>query len=60
MASSSNSIYRISLEEGKFLSPFEGLASETNCLDYNSYLNVLLSGGGQGIMGIWDCRARSK
>jgi len=56
VASASNEIYRISLEEGKFLPPFEGLASENNCLDYNGYLNLLYSGGSEGIMAIWDYR----
>jgi ribosome biogenesis protein ENP2 len=58
VATASNSIYRISLDEGKFLPAFEGVASEVNALDYNGYLNVLLSGGSQGILGIWDYRSR--
>ncbi len=45
MATASGSIYRISLDEGKFLPAFEGVAAEVNALDYNGYLNVLLSGG---------------
>jgi len=45
IASASNCIYRISLEEGKFLSPFESVSNEINCVDYNDNLNILLSGG---------------
>lgn len=60
VSTNSPQMYRLSLEEGKFLSPFEGIARGNNCLDYNAYLNLLFSGGEEGILGIWDYRSRSK
>lgn len=60
VASNSNSIYRISLDEGKFINSFEGLAKGNNCMDYSKYLNVLFTGGEEGIMGIWDYRTRER
>lgn len=60
MATNSPHIYRTSLEEGKFLNSFDTVAKGNNCLDYSSYLNLLFSGGEEGIMGIWDYRQRER
>jgi ribosome biogenesis protein ENP2 len=45
ISASSNDIYRLNLEEGKFMSPFVSGSENVNCLEYNNYLNILLSGG---------------
>lgn len=59
-ATNSGSIYRISLEEGKFLNAFETMAKGNHCIDYSKYLNLLFTGGEEGIMGIWDYRTRTR
>jgi len=58
ISSNSSSIFRLSLDEGKFLNSFETSAKGNNCLDYSKYLNLLFSGGEEGIFGIWDYRTR--
>lgn len=60
VSASSNEIYRMSLDEGKFLSPFESDAAGVNVVRYNSYLNLLHSGGEDGIIETWDYRERNK
>ena len=60
IGSNCGSIYRISLEEGKFLNSFETMAKGNNSLHYNPYLNILLTGGDEGIVGLWDYRSRQK
>jgi len=51
---------RISLEEGQFLKSFESVSSEVNTLHFNRQLNVLTSGGQQGVLEMWDYRSRTK
>lgn len=60
ISSNSPSIYRISLEEGKFLNSFETVAKGNNCSYYSKNLNLLLSGGEEGIAGLWDYRTRQR
>lgn len=57
MSASANFVYRITLEEGKFLQPFE-TDSNINSLDYNRYLNVLFAGGEE--LEVWDFRDRRR
>jgi len=60
VATNSSSIYRLSLEEGKFLNSFEGIARGNNSIDFSKYLNLLFTGGEEGIVGIWDYRTRMR
>ncbi len=48
------------MDEGKFLKPFESLSTYVNCLDMVPHLNVVLSGGENGMCEIWDYRMRSR
>lgn len=57
---SSEDIWRLSLDEGKFLTPLTSDSTEINALDFNSYLNVLMAGGKSGIIETFDYRERSK
>ena len=45
IASSGNDIYRLSLDEGKFLSPFISASDELLSIHYYKHLNTVLSGG---------------
>jgi len=60
VAGSSEEIWRLSLDEGKFLQSMISDSQEINALDYNPYLNVLMTGGHQGAVETWDYRERSK
>jgi ribosome biogenesis protein ENP2 len=55
VSASSNEVYRISLEEGKFLVPIH-TSSFINSMHYNEKLGVLACGGDQ--LEIWDFRDR--
>eukprot|EP00330_Aristerostoma_sp_ATCC50986_P000683 CAMPEP_0114583810 /NCGR_PEP_ID=MMETSP0125-20121206/7500_1 /TAXON_ID=485358 ORGANISM="Aristerostoma sp., Strain ATCC 50986" /NCGR_SAMPLE_ID=MMETSP0125 /ASSEMBLY_ACC=CAM_ASM_000245 /LENGTH=297 /DNA_ID=CAMNT_0001777553 /DNA_START=367 /DNA_END=1260 /DNA_ORIENTATION=+ len=57
---SSEDIWRMSLDEGKFLTPFQSDASEVNAIDYNPYLNIAMTAGNDGILETWDYRERKK
>jgi ribosome biogenesis protein ENP2 len=54
---SGDEVFRLDLEQGKFLAPFQTSSPDTNALAYNPRLSVLLAGGEQGVE-IWDCRER--
>lgn len=60
VAASSNEIYRVSLDEGQFIAPFQSAASAVNVLDFNKHLNLLISGGTDGIVEFFDYRLRKK
>ena len=60
VAGAANEIYRLSLDEGKFLSPFASGSPEINVLEYNPELNLLVSGGIDGVIEFWDYRERHK
>ena len=49
-----NDIYRLSLEEGKFLNSFSTDVPNINKMAYNSQLDLLLAGGDNGLVEIWD------
>lgn len=53
ISASANEIYRLSLEEGKFLIPFH-TDSFINSMHFNDKLNVLVCGGDE--VEIWDFR----
>ena len=57
VSASADEIYRITLEEGRFLQPFETL-SNINSLEYNKYLNILFAGGSS--LEVWDFRERKR
>jgi len=59
-ASSSNQIYRLNLELGQFLAPFETSATAVNCLSYCKQLNLLGAGTEDGTVEFWDSRAKVK
>ncbi len=59
-ASSCNQIYRLNLELGRFLAPFETSANSVNCLAYCKQMNLLAAGTENGTVEFWDYRTRSQ
>ncbi len=60
IASSSPEIYRLNLEEGRFLNSFPSSSSSNNVVNYNKSLNLLMNGGSEGLLELWDYRQREK
>ena len=54
ISASGNEIYRLSLEEGRFLQSWEGQISNVQGLDFNPELNIVICGGNNGIIEVWD------
>lgn len=57
VSASANEVYRLTLEEGRFLQPFSTM-SYINSLEYNKQLNVLFAGGQN--LEVWDFRERRR
>lgn len=55
VSASANEVYRISLEEGKFMAPLH-TDSFINSMYFNEKLNVLFCGGDE--LEVWDFRQR--
>ncbi|KAK2722714.1 hypothetical protein QYM36_003034, partial [Artemia franciscana] len=53
-------IYRINLEQGRFLAPFTTDASELNALDINPLHQLLVVGTKEGKVEAWDPRAKRR
>lgn len=60
IAAAGNEIYRMNLEEGKFLNPLQSSSESVNTLAYNKNLSLLLDGGSDGLFEMWDYRQREK
>lgn len=56
----SNEIYRLNLERGQFLQPFESQCSEFNTADVNPEHHLLCVGSAEGTVEAWDPRDRRK
>jgi ribosome biogenesis protein ENP2 len=56
----SSEIYRLNLERGQFLQPFETSCSILNTVDVNPYHNLICAGSQDGIVEAWDPRDRKK
>lgn len=54
VACSGNELYRISLDEGKFVNPFKTEIPNINKIGYNPKLDLILAAGDNGITEIWD------
>ncbi|KAK3084770.1 hypothetical protein FSP39_018588 [Pinctada imbricata] len=53
-------IYRLNLEQGRFLSPFVSKAEEINCCEINSSHGVLACGTSSGTVECYDPRTRTR
>jgi len=57
---SSNEIYRLNLEMGRFQAPLMSESPSLTCLDYSSALNSLAVGGVDGRIEFWDFNKKDK
>ena len=55
---SSSELYRLNLEEGKFLSNFETNAKGITTIHHNSQLDLLITGSEDGLVNFFDYRQR--
>lgn len=54
-----NLIYRLNLEQGRYLKPLEGSSPAYNALAINPASGILAVGGNDGLLECWDPRDRS-
>ena len=54
ISASSNDIFRLSLDEGKFLQSFSTKIENVNKLQHNKSLDLLLAAGDKGVVEFWD------
>ncbi|EKX53283.1 hypothetical protein GUITHDRAFT_64390, partial [Guillardia theta CCMP2712] len=57
---SSPDVYRLSLEQGRFLKPYSVLSPAINCVDRSDVHGLLAFGTESGTVECWDPRARSR
>ena len=57
---SSNEIYRLNLNLGRFQSPFVSDSPELTCTSYCAPLDLLAVGGIDGRVEFWDAQQRTK
>ncbi|CAG84260.1 WD40-repeat-containing domain protein [Yarrowia lipolytica] len=55
-----NEVYRLNLDQGRFMAPFELSSAGVNCLDVNQAHGLLGFGTDAGIVEFWDPRSRSR
>ena len=53
-------MYRLNLEEGRFLTPFQTEATTINSVDINPAHHLIVCGTKEGKVEAWDPRARSR
>lgn len=56
----SNEIFRLNLEEGRFLEPLKSSAASLNCCQFNDYHQLFVNGTNDGKVEAWDYRDRVK
>jgi ribosome biogenesis protein ENP2 len=60
LVGSSPEIYRLNLERGQFLQPYESTASSFNCCDINPEHHMFCAGSQEGWVEAWDPREKKK
>ena len=55
-----NEIYRLNLEQGRFLGPLESDSPEINWVTHNQTLNCIATGGIDGVVEMWSMDDRQK
>ncbi len=56
----STDVYRLNLEQGRFLSPLESASPSTNVCCLNSPFSLLATGSSTGFVECWDTRSKHK
>ena len=57
---SSNEIYRLNLNQGQFMKPFESSAEGINSCSVNYSLDLLGVAGEKGVVELWDLKDKKK
>jgi len=57
---SSNEVYRMNLEEGRFMQPYTTSMSDINTCVVNDEHHLLMVGGSDGVVECWDHRMRDR
>lgn len=60
VGASSNEVYRLNIDQGRFLSPFEVDGDGVNCVDMNPVHGLLGFGLENGTVEFWDPRSRRR
>ncbi|CAN6605396.1 ribosome biogenesis protein Enp2p [Trichomonascus vanleenenianus] len=60
IAASSSELYRLNIDQGRFMAPFELASEGANCLDINSCHGLVSCGMEDGTVEFWDPRARRR
>lgn len=55
----SSHVYRLNLQRGQFMKPFDSNAESINCVAFNEQLNITGTGGDKGVVELWDTRTKS-
>lgn len=56
----SSEVYRLNLEQGRFLNPLQSSAREVNCCEFNDVHNLFACGTSEGHVECFDPRARTR
>ncbi len=59
MVGEGSDIFRMSLEGGQFMSPLVSSSPSLNCIDVAATTQVLVTGGEDGVVEVWDPRTRT-
>ena len=52
-------IFRINLEDGQFMAPLASSCPAINCLDIAAPTQLIVTGGDDGVVEVWDPRVRT-
>ena len=56
----SNEIYRLNLNQGRFMAPIETEATEISCCQFNPEHNLFMCGTTDGTVECWDTRSKTR
>ena len=56
----SSEMWRLNLDQGRFLGPYETASPELNCVAYSQYLNLVAVGGTDGVTEFWSMDQKEK
>ena len=60
VAGASNQAYRLNLDQGRFLAPFETSSTELASIVYNDKLNLICTGGIDGAVEFWSMDSKKR
>jgi hypothetical protein len=54
-----NEMFRINLEDGQFMAPMTSLSPAMNCIDIAGPTQLIMTGGEDSVVELWDPRTRA-